>query len=289
MGSHLAARLAADGHRLVCLVHRRRGEEVGRLEELGAVTVPGDIRNADAVAAAAAGCDAFIHLVGIILERRDATFENIHVRGTLNALGAAAAGGIPRFLHMSALGSRADAATAYHRTKWQAEELVRKSGLDYTIFRPSLIIGPGGEFAEMLLGQARRLPVVPVIGDGNYRLQPITVTDVAACFSRALANDEAVGRSFDLGGPRAVTYNELAAAAGRVMGRERPLLHLPLPLMRALAAAAERLLPRPPLTTDQLTMLLEGSTCDITDMQEVLGVDPAQLEEGLKAAARRLI
>ena len=126
--------------------------------------------------------------MGIIFERPGASFEQVHVEGTRNMLVAADAAGIKRFVHMSALGTRAGAGAAYHRTKWDAEEVVRASGLDYTIFRPSIIYGPGGEFINMLMRQVRLMPLVPVIGNGRYRMQPISVEDVAACFSASLAS-----------------------------------------------------------------------------------------------------
>lgn len=175
VGKHLAAHLVADGYQLRCMVRKEEDPGARYLQRLGAELAVGDILSAKSVAEAAHGADVFIHLVGIIFEPRGATFEQIHVRGTMNALAAASVSGARRYLHMSALGAGPGGPTQYFRTKWTAEEAVRDSGLAYTIFRPSLIYGPGGDFIRMLLRQVRLLPVVPVLGNGRYRMQPVSV------------------------------------------------------------------------------------------------------------------
>ena len=284
VGKHIAGRLAEDGHELKCLVRSEASEEVWFLDGIGADTIPGDITVPESVAYAAEDCDAVVHLVGIIFERRGASFQKIHVEGTRNALAAAGKVGARRFLHMSALGTSATATAGYHRTKWAAEEDVRASGLDYTIFRPSIIYGPGGEFIEMVIGQMRRLPLVPVIGDGKYRLQPISVFDVAACFAAALASPErTAGKVYEIGGPAALTYNELVEAVAAAAGRRRCLVHVPVALVRVVAGLSELVQGKPFLTRDQLNMLLVDNVCDIEAMREELGVEPVTFAEGLKA------
>ena len=150
-----------------------------------------------------AGCDTVIHLVGIIREQpaTHATFERVHVQGTVNVLESAAATGVRRYLHMSALGTRAEARSRYHRTKWAAEEAVRSSPIPWTIFRPSIIYGRGDEFVNMLAAMIRRYPVTPVIGDGLQRLQPIPVEHVAEGFARAVALDGTAKHVYPVGGP----------------------------------------------------------------------------------------
>jgi NADH dehydrogenase len=273
-----------DGHQIRCLARSTESEDTWFLQGIGAEVVEGDIQVAKSLAAGAAGCDAIIHLVGIIFERRNAGFEQVHVQGTRNVLAAARQAGIRRFVHMSALGTRSGATAAYHRTKWDAEEDVRASGLDFTIFRPSTIYGPGGEFINMLARQARLSPVLPVIGDGSYRMQPISVFDVAACFSNCLEKTGAVGKIYEIGGPEALTYNDMIDILCQVMGKRRRKVHIPVSVVRPVAWLSEKIMPRPLLTTDQLNMLLGDNVCDITPMREELGVEPVAFAEGLPEA-----
>lgn len=284
VGKHIAARLAEDGYELRCLVRSESSQEARSLKNPGAELVVGNILDADSLARGVTGCDAVIHLVGIILERRGASFEQVHVGGTRNLLHATKQAGIKRFLHMSALGTRSGADAAYHKTKWQAEEDVRASGLDYTIFRPSIIYGPGGEFINMLARQVRLSPMVPVIGNGRYRMQPVSVFDVAASFSNSLEKQDTFGKVYEIGGPEALSYNEMIDTICQVMGKRRLKAHVPVALVRPVAWLSEKIMPRPLLTNDQLNMLLGDNVCDIKAMREELGVEPVAFGEGLTEA-----
>ena len=282
VGKHIAGRLVEDGHELKCLVRSESSEEAWFLDGLGAQLFVGDITVPEPVALAAEGSDAVVHLVGIIFERRGVSFRQVHVEGTRNALAAARDAGARRFVHMSALGTSAEATSEYHRTKWAAEENVRGSGLEYTIFRPSIIYGPGSEFIELLEGQIRRLPVVPVIGDGLYRMQPVSVFDVAACFSASLESVDAVNKIYEIGGPAALSYDEVVAALAAAMGKRRRLVHLPVALVRIAAWLSEIVQSKPFLTRDQLNMLIVDNVCDIGAMRRELGVEPVAFAEGLR-------
>lgn len=283
VGRHIASRLVEDGHELRCLVRSTESEAAWFLKGIGAEVIEGDIHVSHSLASGAAGCDAVIHLVGIIFEGPGAaTFEQVHVEGTRNMILAADAAGIRRFIHMSALGTRSGAAAAYHRTKWDAEEIVRTSGLDYTIFRPSIIYGPGGDFIDMLMKQIRLMPVVPVIGNGRYRMQPIAVDDVAACFSASLKTATAVNKIYEIGGPEALSYNEMIDILFRVMGKRRVKAHVPVALVRPVAWFSKKVMPKPLLTGDQLEMLLADNVCDITAMRNELDVEPVSFAEGLR-------
>jgi NADH dehydrogenase len=183
---------------------------------------------------------------------------------------------------MSALGAREDGPTSYFRTKFAAEELVRTSGLRYTIFRPSLIFGRGGEAVKMFAGMVKTV-VVPIIGDGNCRFQPVHVATVAQGLARALEVDAAQGRTLDVGGPDTVTFNEIMDALALVMGKTIVKLHIPVFPIRTATSVLEHF-PGYPLTTDQITMLLEGSTCDEKPFYELLGLTPIPLEQTLREA-----
>ena len=274
VGSHLVRRLLGNGEQVRVLA--RQVVPLPTVE-----VVEGDVRDLSAVAGAARGCRVVIHLVGIIRERQGAGFESLHVGGTRNAIRACQEAGIRRLLHMSALGARPRARSRYHKTKWQAEELVRASGLDYTIFRPSVMFGEGNSFFPQLRTLLHYRPVTPIIGSGLHLLQPIWVADVVACFLAALEKPEPEGEAYELGGPETFGFEELVDLLAEQEGIGRPRLHLPAPLMRPVVGLLSRLLPRFPLTGDQLTMLLEDNICDIAEMRRVFGVEPARLQDHL--------
>jgi len=276
VGGHVVRALLERGHQLTLLVHRR-----GR-KQAGVEQVEGDITSPESFAGAVAGCDALINLVGIIREfpGRGISFERLHVQATANMVAAAVDAGVPRYLQMSALGTRPEAVSQYHRTKFLAEETVRASGLAWTIFRPSLIYGPQDAFVNMLADQLRLSPVFPVIGNGRYRLQPIHADDVARCFALALEMPETVGGCYELCGSDRLTFVELLDAVAAAMGRKAPLKPLmPLPLIRPLVRLLQRL-PGFPITLDQLQMLLEESICD-GGWREQFGVPPRDFRRSI--------
>jgi uncharacterized protein YbjT (DUF2867 family) len=283
VGRAVIQALRAEGYAVRCLV--RRGSEPD-LRGFGAIErVEGDVMARQTLDDGLAGCDAVVHLVGIIRERPaiGSTFERVHVQGTQNVVGAAAAAGVRRYLHMSALGTRAGARSRYHRTKWAAEEAVRSSPLPWTIFRPSIVYGPGDEFITMLRGMIEGLPVVPVIGSGRQRLQPVPVAQVAQGFARALALEATVKHTYDVGGPDAVSMVELLDMIAAALGRRRRLkVHVPIGLVRPVTQFLHRL-PGYPLTPDQLLMLEEDNTCDPSAFFSTVGLTPVPLAAGLRA------
>ncbi len=173
VGTAVTQRLVAGDHDVTVLAHRRPLQSGGDRVR----TVRGDLSTPAALDDGLAGCSAVIHLVGIIRENKGlgVTFDRVHHLGTKNMLAAASRAGVRRFIHMSALGARSDAASEYHRSKFKAEQAVRDGGLDWTIFQPSLIHGPDGEFLKMLAGWARgkKPPFVfmPYFGGGLLGLR----------------------------------------------------------------------------------------------------------------------
>lgn len=279
VGSHLRKELLSRGHTLRLLVHGRNP-----VLEQGEEAVQGNVADAGTFREAAQGCGAVINLVGIIREFPDkgVTFQKLHVEATRNALAAAEEAGIKRYLQMSANGTRPGAVAGYHRTKWEAEELVRGSGLDWTIFRPSLIFGPEDAFVNMLAGYVRSFPAVPVIGDGLYRMQPISADDVARCFVAALDMPETIGQAYALCGADSLTYLELLQTIGRAVGKEHvTTIRQPLGLMKLIVPFMQTF-DSFPLTMDQLTMLTEGNVCD-GNWQNTFGFEPVRFETGIRA------
>lgn len=281
VGSEVIRHLATSGHQVVALV--RPGSE-NRLVKIPNVRVRrGDVTMPDSLPDGLMGCDAVIHLVGIIREfpEREVTFERLHVEATQNMIRAASSCGIKRFLHMSANGVREDAVTQYHQSKWRAEEAVRNSQLDWTIFRPSMIFGPGGRFVEMLAELLRTLPIIPIIGDGQYRLQPVAVEQVAQTFLKALAMPDTVHQTYHLGGATSYSYDEILDIIGLALGKSKVTkLHQPVALVKPVIRLLENLQGFP-ITLEQTTMLLEGNVCDQRLWAETFDIDPVPFKQGI--------
>lgn len=263
VGRAVIDQLLQQGHEVSALMRKPRPE----LKRQGLTQISGDTTQAHSLDGALQGCDAVIHLVGIIREfpSRDITFSRLHIDSTRNLIEAAQQQGVSRFLHMSANGSRPDGVSAYHRSKWAAEELVRASDLQWTIFRPSLIFGPGDEFINMLAPMVKYSPLVPVFGDGDYLLQPAHVENIAQAFTRSLQLSASYGRSYSCCGPQALSYNQLLDLIGTSIGRPKVRkLHQPLGLIKPMISLLQGC-PLFPITRDQLQMLVEGNTCSDQD------------------------
>ncbi|MCC6581579.1 MAG: complex I NDUFA9 subunit family protein [Phycisphaeraceae bacterium] len=264
--------LARDPHRLPA-----SGEQV--------LPVAGDLFDDNALATLVEGTGAVIHIVGIIAEkpRLGQTFPRIHVDATAKLLDHAKKAGVPRWIHMSALGTRPDAVSAYHQTKWQAEQLVRRSGLAWTIFRPSIIHGPDGEFMRMVRQFWCGLmpPFVPYFGKGLLgrggagSLQPVWVEDVARCFADAVTLDKTVGETYPLGGPDAVTWPQLYSICKRHLPEARNKRIVAVPAWYANLIAG---LPGVPFNRDQVIMSQEDSTCQTAKVEDDFGFKLAAFE-----------
>lgn len=282
VGSHLLHRLLRDGHQVRALV-RKRGKLLSNpLATDNIEEVEGDINGSD-LAPSMAGCDAVINLVGIIYEHGDATFERVHHEGTRNLVRTAGQGGVKRFVQMSALGARPVNASAYHTTKFAAEEEVGKSGIPWVVLRPSLIFGPGSAFVQQMVRVMRAAPLIrPVPGSGEYRFRPVSVEDVATCFVQALINPTATGQTINLVGGEELTLNEIAAEIADCLDIRKTVLHVPIPLMKAAAACFALLPVAPPVTAVQIRMLEEGSTADPEAMRRIFRIEPIGFRAGLR-------
>jgi NADH dehydrogenase len=234
------------------------------------------------------GADAVLHLVGIIREIGSQTFENVHTELTRRILAAASAEGVPRWVHMSAMGTRPGAASRYHQTKWAAEECVRASPMAWTIFRPSMIYGREDEFTNLFARISAWSPVLPVPGSGASLIQPIAVERVGEAFAAALDRPESAGHTYDLCGPERLTFDDALREVLAVLGRRRPLVHIPGRVARGQAAIMEVVFPfllrrAPPLNRDQLLMLREDNIGDGAPADVLFGLRHATFRDGLKA------
>ncbi len=291
VGREVLRQLQARGH-TICIVARNPAAAArATAGRFGAELRRGDVVKDASLADAAQGMDAVIHLVGIISEIGQNTFESAHVRATDHVVRAARAAGVRRFVQMSALGTRPGAVSRYHQTKWSAEEIVRGSGLDWTIFRPSLIYGAEDHFANLFATLSRRSPFLPVMGNGQNRLQPVAVEAVAAAFVGALTEPRAVGQTMDLCGPEPLTFLAVLDTILVVLRRRRFKLRVPLRLARIQAAALEFIFPRllgraAPLNRDQLLMLQEDNVGNPRPAAEMFGLQLVPFREGIAAYLR---
>jgi uncharacterized protein YbjT (DUF2867 family) len=245
----------------------------------------GDVTDAAGVAAAMDGCSHVVHLVAII-RGSDADFERTMVGGTQNVVAAAREAGVARFVLMSALGTSeaTKSLVPYYRAKWQMEQDVAASGLEHTIFRPSFVFGKGGVLPTFVR-QVRYSPVVTVLGPGTARLQPVWLDDVAAHFASAIDLPSAANRTFELGGPEQLSWNDLYRRIATVLGKRRVLAHVPF----SVAGAGARLtqwIPGAPVTSDQLKMLQAGdNVVSGDDAAETFGLPLLGVDDQIRLVA----
>jgi NADH dehydrogenase len=284
IGPHVVHALRAREIPVRALVRdRSRGSRLGAW---GADLVEGDVADPASLRAAVTGVDAVVHLVAIIKGSR-ADFERVMAQGTRNVVAAAEEGGVRRFVLASALGltDRSKDKVPYYAAKWEMERAVKESPVEHVIFRPSFVFGRDGGVLPTFVRLARFAPVTPIVGPGTQRLQPIWVEDLAEYYARATDLPQAAGRTFDVGGPDAPTWNEFWDRLKRVLGTRRPSLHVPFGVMRVQAALTERL-PGAPVTRDQLTMLQLGDNIvTTTDAVDTFQLPLVPLDEQLRRAA----
>ena len=245
--------------------------------------VEGDVTQPDSLRGAMANCAAVIHLVAIISEEGGATFDEVIHRGTANVIAEAKGAGVGRFLHMSAMGTLPDPHYGYYEAKWQAEQVVQGAGIPWTIFRPSIIFGPGDEFINTLAGLIKMAPIIPVVGAGTSKFQPVSVTEVAQAYIRALNDPSTAGHIYELGGGKTYTYEELLDTLAAKLGKQKPKVHIPVGLMKPIVQLSKPLPKplRPPVTLEQLKMLALDNASDDSATSELIGHPPLRLEDGI--------
>jgi uncharacterized protein YbjT (DUF2867 family) len=272
IGRHLATQLATCGARVRIAVRHADGGS-GRPAE----TVIADVLDDAGVASAVNGASAVINLVGILGERGRHTYAAVHVEGARRVALAAKSAGATRLIHLSALGASRAAPALSDRTKAESEEVVRGAFPEATIIRPSLVFGSGDHFFTRWIVMAQRSPVLPLIGKGATKFQPAHVEDVAVGITSALRRSDAVGRTYEFGGPEVYSFKELLELLLAAVGWRRVLLPVPFPLAEMLAGMLE-LLPAPPLTRDQVRLLHTNKINSGRDPTLAdLGVRPTEL------------
>jgi uncharacterized protein YbjT (DUF2867 family) len=283
VGPRIVHALRTEGRDVRALV--RRPDRGAHLASLGVELAVGDVTDAASVSAAAEGCTHVVHLVAI-LKGKPHDFERVMTGGTRNVIAAAKNAGIERLVLMSALGTTSTTKdlVPYFGAKFAMEQDTVASGLEYTIFRPSFVFGRGGALATFMK-QVRYSPVVTVIGSGRQQIQPIWIDDVAEHFARALDTPAAANKTFEIGGPDIVTWDELYRTIARVLGKRRALAHVPAGLART-GARATQWLPGAPLSADQVAMIEAGDNIVTnTDAVHTFQLPLVPLEDQIRRAA----
>ncbi len=287
VGKAAVDRLVERGHS-VRLVSRHASDDAQQWPT-GVEPRPGDVGDPDALRGAADGCDAVLHVAGIVAESPpEVTFERVNVQGTRNLVAEANRAGVRRFVHVSSLGAERGSSD-YHRSKAAGEEAVRGGFAGaWTVIRPGNVYGPGDEVISLLFKMVRTLPAVPVIGGGDQPFQPVWVDDLAEALVRLLERDDLAGASLDLAGPETTTVADLLDRMEAITDRKPVRVPVPEMVAKLGVQAAELVGMALPVTDDQLVMLAEenlippGQRNALTD---VLGVTPTSLDEGLRRLA----
>jgi NADH dehydrogenase len=284
VGPKVVHALRAQGHEVRALV--RHPERATQLSAWGTELVTGDVTDPASLRAAVDGCTHVVHLVAI-LKGSPSDFHRIMTQGTKDLIAASKDAGIERFVLMSALGTSETTkdTVPYFASKWAMEQETVHSGLEYTIFRPSFVFGRDGGALPLFIKQVKYSPVVTVIGSGVQRIQPIWVENVAGYFSSGVDHPHAANRTFEIGGPDVVTWNELYLKIAKVLGKRRQLVHVPTSLART-GAKLTQWAPGAPLTTDQIAMIEAGDNiASNTEAVDTFQLTVVSLEEQIRRAA----
>jgi uncharacterized protein YbjT (DUF2867 family) len=288
LGSRVVPALLDAGHRVIALARTPTAGEVvtSRVPEDQRAAIEiriGDVTRPESLPAAFAGVDGIVHLAAIPRDYRGgADLRLVNTEGTRAVVTAMRAAGVRRLVHMGAMGVEDDPALHYAGSKAKAEALVRESGLDWTVLKPSLQFGEGDGFFNIIADLVRMSPgIVPVPGRGDSRFQPIHVGDVARVTAAAIADPTTVGQSLELGGPRYWTYREITQEVLSALGKKRAIVPMPVPIIRLVARMAELVRLPFPVATDQLRQLRLDNIGSLDTIPARFGFDPRPMEGAL--------
>ena len=280
IGRYVVRRLAAEGAQVVAAVrHPDAALFLKPMGNVGQITpVRASVTDERAAAAAIAGSDVVVNLVGILYEHGEQTFAAVHVDGARRVAAAAKAAGVGRLVHTSALGASASSRSSYARTKAAGEAAVREVFPEASIIRPSIVFGPEDDFFNRFATMAKLSPALPLIGGGTTRFQPVYVDDVAAAIVTLLQDPGTAGQTYELGGPDVHSFKELLEMMLRLKKLSRALVPIPF-FLAEVQGSFLQMLPTPPLTRGQVELLktdnvLSGALPGLAD----LGITPTPLE-----------
>ena len=261
IGRAIVRALAQEGLLVRVAVRRiELAESIKTAGDVGQITVMRtNLRMPQSVAAAIAGSQAVINAAGIPFQRGRQRYQSVHVAGARAIAEAASAAGVERLVHISGIGAdHRGSKNRFIQSKVGAEDAIVAAFPSATILRPSVVFGPDDAMFNRLARIAAMAPFVPVVGSGAAKVQPVFCGDVGAATAAVLARPETAKTVFELGGPRVYTYREIAALVLREIGRYKPIIGVPAPLMKIAGFFAE-FLPVPPLTHDQVELLTQDN------------------------------
>jgi NADH dehydrogenase len=274
VGAHVCAELARAGWKIRAVVRDTQKAAV-RLGHLPLELRVGDIRNGDSMRAALNGAGSLVHLAAIAIEKPGESYDASNRDGTTILLDSAKAEGVERLVYMSQNGSDSKSPFPFLRSKGMAQDAVTSSGMKWTVLRPSVIFGREDEFINVLARLVRLSPIVfPLPGGGVARFQPVAVDDVARAVAKVLGDDETIGKSYALGGPAPLSLRQMTERILIAMNTSRILFGIPVSALRPVVAAAESLLPNPPVTTGLLDLLAIDNVIPENDLKDALGIQP---------------
>jgi uncharacterized protein YbjT (DUF2867 family) len=280
VGRHLVPELVREGHRVIAISRdgALRPDWPGEVVSVARA----DVETGEGLDGAVQGADAVVHLVAIARETGGRTFDNVNVAGTGRVVAAAEAAGVRRIVHLSVLGAVDDPELRYLHSKWRGEQLVRGSSLEWVILRPSLLFGEGDGFFNLikvtLTWWSPGVVVIP--GDGSARFQPLSVDDLAVAVGLCLQDPARSGRTYEIGGPAHLTYREIVERVMEVTGKRRLKVPMPIPLISALTAVTDRVLPIFPVSHDQIRSLRTDNFTEAGAFAAAFGVEPRPLDLG---------
>lgn len=244
-----------------------------------------DVREAAGLASAFSAVDVVVNAVQfpnspIENRRKGWTFEEVDLKGTKNQVDAAKQAGVRRFVYLSGVGAAPDAARHWFRFKWEAEQHLINSGLEWVVIRPTWVFGPDDSSLNRILGFGRFLPFIPTFGNGKQAMQPVFIDDVGRVTADCALKPEAANQLFELGGPDVMTMDEVFKAGLAAMGRRRPILHQPVVAGKLIGRVAAAL-PSPPLTADSVAFITAPAVADNANLERVLNPRLTPLKEAL--------
>lgn len=278
VGSHVARELARAGAAAVRILVRRPA-----IPPPGAETVEGDLTVAASLGAALEGVETVVHCAAITGDRKG-DYDLVNRVGTDNLVAAALGAGVRRLVLVSGLGTRPAPAGSYMATRWAMEESVRRSGIPFVILQPSVLFGDGAPFVDALARLIRRSPVVPLLGGGNLRFQPLWIEDLVRCVTRSAGPAAVLGATTALGGAEVLTFKEVIEAIMETLGLRRVLAPLPLAIARPQAALMAAIMPRPPLTPAALELFSFDNVAAPDSVAASFGFQPEGFRSHLKAS-----
>lgn len=299
LGTHLAHKLITSGFPVRCLVHPgAKREDLEKLRKIGAEVYIGSLDANDeqspAVHRAFAGAVAAVHLIGSVAPKKGEDLVAMHAGQTEWFIRHVTRGGVMRVVMVTTVGAAEDAETLYQRSKWQGEQVIKESGIPYTILRPTLIVGRQlGYRDSKLIKRYREMiskkPVVPVIAGGHNRVQPIYIGDLVQAIIRCIFPSKwqrnADGRELEVGGPDVVEMRQLLQMLMDVMEMRKPIIALPVPIASMVALYCENYQKVPTVSKDQVKLSLSDNVCTDNALASVLGIEPTPLEQALESYA----